>query len=240
MVKRLEYGLFVLLALISSLISAVFGLGTALFVIAIGSYLLPVKEAIALATILFTAGTSIRTIVYWKHIDWRLTLVMTVFSVPCAYLGASLLAVTPTDLLKKLLGSMALFYVATSFFGWTPKIHIGRLGIAVGSASYGFVSGLLGTGNIIKAMIFDHMGFRKEAFVGVMAATSVLANFAKVASYARNGLITEDHMLTSVGLIVSIVTVTVAGRNLLQRVSAEHFRYGMLSILTIVAVGLFF
>lgn len=234
----MDYAVFVGIALISSVVSAVFGLGTALLVIAVGSCILPIKETIALATILFTAGTFTRTFVYREHIDWRLTALMTVFSVPFAYLGASALAVAPVDLLKTSLGSMALLYVVMAFSGWRPKFEMGRAALILGSAGYGFVSGLLGTGNVIKAIVFDHMGLRKEAFVGVMAATSVLANLTKIGSYVADGLIGERHLLPAAALVFCIVAVTILGRTLLQGVTPEHFRTGVLLILAAVSIGL--
>lgn len=236
----MDYAVFVGIALISSIVSAVFGLGTALLVIAVGSHILPIKEAIALATILFTAETCTRTFLYRAHIDWRLTGLMTAFSVPFAYLGASALAVAPVDLLKTSLGSMILLYVVMAFSGWRPKVEMGRTALILGSAGYGFVSGLLGTGNVIKAVVFDHMGLRKEAFVGVMAATSVLANFTKIGSYVADGLIDERHFLPGVGLVFCIVAVTLLGRVLLKRVTPEHFRTGVLLILAAVSISLFF
>ena len=63
--------LFVLLGCTASIISAVFGFGTALIVLAVGSHIIPVKDAIALGTVLFTASTVLKTVLFGKHIDWR-------------------------------------------------------------------------------------------------------------------------------------------------------------------------
>lgn len=234
----MDFGLFVAIALVSSVISAVFGLGTALLLITLGSYILPIRETIALATVMFTAGTLARTLLYRKHIDWRLTMTITAFSVPCASLGALALATAPTDLLKISLGIMALIYVVMALSGWQPNVRVGPVALMFGSAIYGFVSGLLGTGNVIKAVVFDHMGLRKEAFVGLMAATSVVANVAKIGFYASSGLITPTHILPGIGLVGCALVGTFAGRILLKRVAPEHFRVGFLFVLAVVSLGL--
>lgn len=236
----MEYALFVVLAFASSAVSAVFGLGSALLVIALGSYLLPIKETIALATILFTAGTVMRTVAFRQHIDWQLVVLMTVFSAPFAYLGALALTTAPTTALKVSLGAMCLAYVAMGWSGWKPKLEVNSLVLALGSAAYGFVSGLLGTGNVIKAVVFDHMGLRKEAFVGVMAATSVVANFVKIGSYWQAGLFTSHHVLPGVGLVLTAIAATFLGRLVLKRVAAGHFRTGVLIILAAVSISLIF
>lgn len=230
--------LFVGIALVGSTLSAVFGLGSALLVIALGSHILPIQETIALATVMFTAGTLSRTIVYRHHIDWRLTALMTTFSVPFAYLGAMALAVAPVEFLKISLGSIALLYVGLAFSGWKPRFAVGRGIIALGASAHGFMSGLLGTGNVIKAIMFDHMGLRKQAFVGLMAATSVVANFAKISRYITDGLISERHIVPSIGLVICVIISTIVGRLLLKRVPPDHFRNGVLLVLTAASIGL--
>ena len=71
-----------------------------------------------------------------------------------------------------------------------------------------------------------------------MAATSVLANFTKIGTYVADGLITDKHVLPGIGLVLSIVTATLVGRLLLNRVTPEHFRIGVLLILAAVSIGL--
>ena len=65
------YLAFICIGFGSALISAVSGFGTALIFLAIGSYLLPVKEAIALSTVLFLASTLTKSFVFGRHIDWK-------------------------------------------------------------------------------------------------------------------------------------------------------------------------
>ena len=82
---------------------------------------------------------------------------MAVTSLPFAYFGASLLADVPADILRRPLGAMTLTYLALSIFKLFPRIKIGTAGLVAGSAAYGFVSGLLGSGSLIKAIIFREM-----------------------------------------------------------------------------------
>ena len=133
--------LFILLGFFASLVSAIFGFGTALLVLAIGSHILPVKEAIALATALFAASTITKTILFRKHIDWRVAGFMALASLPFAFAGASLMVQMPTEVLKQSLGAMILLYIILSRFKHLPAIKIGTIGLLAGSATYGFVSG---------------------------------------------------------------------------------------------------
>jgi uncharacterized membrane protein YfcA len=207
-------------------------------VLAAGSYILPVKETIALATVLFAASTVTKTLLFGKHIDWRVAGTMALGCLPFAYLGASLLAEVPADLLKRLLGIMVLAYLALTTFKLLPKFTIGMPGLIAGSAAYGFVSGLLGSGNLIKVIIFREMNITKEAFVGAMAATSVLSNMAKLSAYSQTGILTADMAWPMAGLIVSAVLSALIGRHFLRKVSVGQFGYGVQIVLGVCAVGL--
>ncbi len=234
----MEYIAFVVLGFVASIISSVFGLGTALVVLAVGSHVLPVKETIALATVLFAASTLTKTLLFRNHIDWKTAGIMAICSLPFSYLGASLLVVVPADALKRLLGVMVLLYLAMTVFKLQPRFKIGIRGLVAGSAAYGFVSGLLGSGNLIKAIIFREMSITKEAFVGAMAATSVLSNFAKLTAYSQSGILTAEMAWPIAGLIVSAATVALIGRFLLQKISAVQFGNGIQIVLAVAAIGL--
>jgi hypothetical protein len=230
--------LFILLGFVASLVSAVFGFGTALLVLAIGSHILPVKETIALAAVLFATSTIAKTIVFGKHIDWRVAGLMAIASLPFAFAGASLMVHMPTDVLKRSLGAMILLYIIATRFKHLPALKIGTSGLLVGSASYGFVSGLLGSGNIIKVVIFREMRLSKEAFVGSMAATSVLSNLAKLTAYTQSDLLGRELAVVIIGLVTAVLLAVFIGRRILRAMDGKQFEAGLQIILAVSAVGL--
>jgi uncharacterized membrane protein YfcA len=235
---EIEYLLFVLLGFFASIVSSVFGFGTALIVLAIGPYLLPVKQTIALATVLFVASTATKTALFRNHMDWKVVGTMAVASLPFSYFGASLVVDLPADLLKRLLGGMILVYLLLSVFKRFPKFRIGTSGLLVGSAAYGFVSGLLGSGNLIKAIMFREMNITREVFVGVMAATSVLSNVAKLVAYTRAELLHAGLAWPMLGLVCGAVIVAIVGRRLLGKLNASQFEKGFQLVLAVSATGL--
>ena len=235
---EIEYLLFVLLGFTASIVSAVFGFGTALIVLAVGSHILPVKEAIALGVVLFAASTILKSLLFRGHIDWKIAGIMAITSLPFAYLGASLLADLPADLLKRLLGAMILSYLVLTQFNLFPKIKIGTAGLIGGSAAYGFVSGLLGSGNLIKAIIFREMNITKEAFVGAMAATSVLSNTAKLTAYTQSDLLHSGHAWPVIGLVLAATIAAFVGQRILRNISVGSFEVGIQAVLAISAVAL--
>jgi uncharacterized membrane protein YfcA len=216
----------------------VFGFGTAILVLAVGSHILPVKETIALGTVLFTASTVTKTFLFAKHMDWKTVTIMSLVSLPFAYLGAELLIGTPPEIAKRLLGAMVLLYLLVSNIKRLPAIQVGTMGILIGSAGYGFISGLLGTGNIIKVVLFREMKMSKEAFVGSLAATSVLANLAKLYSYGSSGLLTDEMLVPAISLIIGVVIVATIGRSILSKLNVRVFELGVQILLGVAGIAL--
>ncbi|MEY8830974.1 hypothetical protein AB9K34_21595, partial [Sedimentitalea sp. XS_ASV28] len=96
----------------------------------------------------------------------------------------------------------------------------------------------LGSGNIIKVMLFREMKITKEAFVGAMAATAVLSNIVKLTSYIRTDLLTIDMAWTALALILVAVAVALIGRLFLKKLSAHAFQTGVQVLLGIAAIAL--
>jgi len=233
----MSYLLFVIAAFAASLISGIFGFGTAMFVLAIGPHLIPVEQAIALAAVLFAASTITKTILFRKHMDWKIVGVMALSSMPFAYAGGVLLSYMDPLLTRRLLGLMILSYLALSYFK-PPKLKLGLPGIAVGAASYGLLSGLLGTGSVIKVVMLRELNITREAFVGAMAATSVLASCAKIVAYSQSGLLTLDLWPTILGLCVAAISASFIGRRYLGKLSVTGFDIGVRVLLAIAAIAL--
>lgn len=235
----MEQIVFILIAFVASFASAIFGFGSALLVLALGSQVLPVKETIVLATVLFTASTITKSALFGRHIDWKTVSIMSFASLPFAYLGARLMAVAPAEVLKPALGSMILIYLGLSLAKRLPSVQIGLPGLFIGSGLYGFVSGFLGSGNVVKVILFREMKISKEAFVGAMAATAVLSNIVKLTTYAQTGLLTSDMAPTAVALVGVAVVVALAGRFVLKKMNAQTFQTGVQVLLGVAAIALF-
>ena len=119
-----------------------------------------------------------------------------------------------------------------------PGFKIGTVGLVAGSALYGFVSGLLGSGNLIKVVMFREMHITKEAFVGAMAATSVMSNFAKIFSYTQSSLLHTGLMWPARALVASAVVAAFVGRAVLHKIGIKTFDAGVSLLIGIAAVAL--
>ena len=234
----MEYLLFILAGFVGATISAVFGLGTALVLLTVGSFLLPVKEVIALSAVMFAVSTILKTWIFRRQIDWKLVILMSLVSIPFAWLGADLLIWLPDLWIEKLLGAMVLAYLLVSAAGWRIRAGRNTGWILCGSAGYGFMSGLLGSGGLIKALMFREMGLNKEEYVGAMAATAVLATLVKLHVYWADGLLGSQHMMPALGLVGATLVAVPLGRTILGRLKPGHFETGLNFLLATAAIAL--
>jgi uncharacterized membrane protein YfcA len=235
-----EYWLFVLLGLAATLVSAVFGFGTALIALSLGALILPVKEVIALSAVLFAASTLTKSVLFRSAIPWPMAIGLSLVSLPFAWLGGLLVDALPADLLRRLLGLMVLVSLGISWLRGKPLASPGAGLLIAGSGAYGFVSGLLGSGNLIKAILFRRMALRQEGFVGIMAATSVLANGGKLLAYAQVGLLPAEQWPLMAVLVLVAVLAVFLGRMFLRRMESRWFEAGLQVIMAISAVLLLF
>lgn len=234
----MEYLLFIVLGFFASVIAAVFGFGSAMVMLAFGPYLVPAEQAVALAAVLFGASTLTKSLLFRQHMHWRTVLIMALASVPFAYLGGLLMPSLPPGVLPRLLGLMILLYLAINRFDFLPRFRIGTAGLIGGAAAYGLTSGLIGSGNVIKVVMFREMNISRESFVGAMAATSVLASMAKATAYWQSGLLNPGLALPMLGLVVVAVGAALFGRSALRKISSRGFDAGVQLLLLVAAIGL--
>jgi uncharacterized membrane protein YfcA len=232
--------IFLILAFVVSIISATFGFGSAIILIPFSSFLLPIKKAIAIVTIFFIAGNLSKIIIFRKHIDWKTTFLIWVGAVPMVFIGAYLMVIAPSEIIKKVLGIIILLYVINDYFNLTKHIKLNKIAIAGAGGAYGFFAGIIGTGSAIKAALLTHLGLRKERFIAVMATSAILLNIIKTVIYSKFALISHTDIPLIIGLILCAFGGAYVGRNLVKKINPDTFKKIILIILVIVSIKLLF
>ncbi|WP_085907259.1 sulfite exporter TauE/SafE family protein [Kiloniella majae] len=236
----MEPYIFITIAFVGSLISAIFGLGSGFIVLSLGSLFIPIKDCIALTTILFMASTFTKTILYHQYINWRLSAIIALGSIPFSWLGAETLASIDPEPLRPLLAGFIILSVIINSLGIKLSLPK-RTSIALSTAAlYGYVSGLLSSGNPIKALALDRMGFEKQSFIGVMAATALGVNITKLISYSGNNILRPEHYPLGAALIMISIASALIGKKLIHGIESDKYRQGLSIILIFSAITLFF
>lgn len=225
---------FFLLAFVATLLSTVVGFGSGILLVAGGTLFFEVKWSIALATHLFLFNTWWKTVGLWPHVEKRIALTILITALPATWLGARFLLESSGIWIERILGLIILvdLLVDTMSRRRTRGSHdredkqaSGKLSgskVALTGAAYGWLSGAVGSGSVVKAMVFRRAGWPHQTFVATMAATALLLNILKVAVFWKARLVGPSDVPWIAGLLaVSWLGVGV-GRRWLASIQPGH------------------
>lgn len=231
--------LFALVLIIGSLftsaITAAFGLGGGIAMMALLAGALPLAVVVPVHGVIQLGSNSGRAIVQRRHIVWRIVLWLGVGAVFGAWIGGYAVAGLPDRPLKLALALFVLWSVwgAKPKFQRLPAYAIGVAGVA--SAAVSMVFGATGplVAALLNPLIKDRFGL-----VATHAASMVLQHLLKIAVF---GLLGFD-FLPWLPLIAAMVATgfigTLAGTHLLRRMPETMFRIGFKTVMTLLALDI--
>ncbi len=232
--------IFLLIAFLGSIVAGSIGFGIAIIVVPLSSLVLPIKKAAVIVNIAFAAMNLSNLIIFRKHANWKLILIISLGAIPATILGSTLLVYAPTRLLEILLGLIAILYIINDHFNFLKNIKLNNYGIAGGGALYGFFSGIIGTGDIIKAIFLTHIGLRKENFIATMAGSAIINNIVKAIVYTKFALMTKTDIPLIIALVVCAILGVSIGQRFVHKVSSETFKKMVIAVLFVASIKLLF
>jgi uncharacterized membrane protein YfcA len=213
----------------TSALTASFGLGGGLALLAIMTALLPPAAVIPVHGVAQLGSNASRLLLQWKSVVWPIVAWFALGSAAGVALGARLYVEVPENLLRGLIGA----FVLASIYGPKPK------GFAPGKTTY-FATG---AASAVLSMFVGATG-------PITAAMVKVANLSKLNTVATHaGAMTAQHALKSVAfgfvgfaytdwapMIAAVVTAgflgAAAGTRLLHTMPEEKFRRGFTLVLT--------
>ncbi len=228
-VSAMAAAIVVLSSFFTSALTASFGLGGGLALLAIMGALFPPAAVIPVHGVAQLGANSSRLILQWKSVVWPIVLWFLAGSLLGSIAGARLYVEIPDALLKALIGAFVLITV----YGPKPK------GFAAGKKTFF----LTGAASAVLSMFVGATGPIAAAMVGVAR----LDKLKTVATHA--GAMAGQHLLKSVAfgfigfayadwaaVIIAVVIAgflgAAAGTRLLRDMAEEKFRKGFTLVLT--------
>ncbi|MGI2904426.1 sulfite exporter TauE/SafE family protein [Tolypothrix sp. VBCCA 56010] len=182
-------------------------------------------------------GNAHRIVLFWRYIDWNLTL----WYIPGAIVGAMLGAYTFTqihlDWLQLLIG---VFLVISIFgFGLEQKettFKVKAWYILPAGFVKAFVSGLIGTTGPVLNAFYLNYGLVKEELIATKATHVVIIHLVKILTYATFGVLSPQ--IIAIGLIIGLVAIPAnfLGKYILNKINAQQFRSIVLATMAISGV----
>lgn len=184
---------FLILAFCSELFGTLSGVSSSALFVPIGIVFESVQLTLVLTACLHVIGNSTRILMYWRHIDWKLTLQFGLPAIVLTGLGAQLSSYLPKNLFSLILG---FFLVVIAFIFWfvqDTKIGTHKLSSYFSGGLSGFLTGAIGSGGAIRSLALSAFNLAPLVFT----ATSTLIDFGgdilRLQIYLKKGYLDQAH-----------------------------------------------
>ncbi|MFQ5462783.1 MAG: sulfite exporter TauE/SafE family protein [Phycisphaerae bacterium] len=229
-------------ALITSIISAILGMGGGVTLLAILLSFVTHAEAIPTHAAVQIASNSTRVLAFIDNVDWNAFLRFTLGVLPGGALGFFLLwqlgdPGASEPYLKTLVGGYILLA------SWIPRggsveqragvwWDFPLMGLAAGTAAL-----TVGAVGPLIAPLFARRDFVKERLIATKAMCQLTTHFMKIPAF----VLLRDLDLNKLGLlavvmIVAVIPGTLIGKRLLRGIAERHFRVAFRIVLTLAGL----
>ncbi len=229
-------GLLMLLAsFATSALTAAFGLGGGLALLAALSFVLPVAALIPVHGLVQLGSNVGRVVVQRRAVSWRVVPPFLAGGAIGALLGARFVVTLPEPVLLTALG---LFVLAITLLRLPRLAAIGPVGFAVAGFGTTFLTMFFGATGPLNAAVLSKTFADRMTLVGTLAAITAVQHALKGLAFLSLGVALAPYA----GLIAGMVAVgflgTLAGTAWLRRTNEARFRQALTALLVLVSLDL--
>ena len=228
----LDAGLLVAASLVTSFISAAFGIGGGFTLIALLALVLPPAALIPVHGIVQLGSNAGRVGIMLKQVVWRPVLPFVIGTVIGASLGAMVVVQLPPWAVQLALGIFIIWVV----FAKLPPIQ--QRYILLGGIVSSFLTMFFGaTGNFIAAMV-KSMNLDPVPHVATHSLMMTFQHFVKVLIFGLIGFQFGPYMILIIGMLISGFIGTIIGSRFLTKAGGRYFKPVLNTILSLAAARL--
>jgi uncharacterized protein len=222
-----------LVSFIAWFFSMLSGGGSPLVLIPLVSLWFGAQAVAPVITVGMLVGNSQRSLFFWRHIDWNVTLWHVPGTLVGAIAGAYVFKWIDLEWLQAIVGILLIVMAANAIAGKTTlALTIRAWYFLPLSLVNAFVSSLVGSTGPILNPLYLNYGLEKEDLIATKSVTVTLMHTLKLISYTFLGILSWEYI--GYGLVIGLAAIPAnwLGRHVLRHMSREQFRH---AILTFVA-----
>ena len=228
----LDAGLLVAASLVTSFISAAFGIGGGFTLIALLALLLPPAALIPVHGIVQFGSNAGRVGIMLKDVVWRPVLPFVIGTLIGAGLGAMVVVQLPPWAVQLALG----IFIIWAVFAKLPPIQ--QRYILLGGVVSSFLTMFFGaTGNFIAAMV-KSMNLYPVPHVATHSLMMTFQHFIKVLIFGLIGFQFGPYIILIIGMLISGFIGTIIGSRFLTKAGGRYFKLVLNTILFLAAARL--
>lgn len=214
---------------LTSALTAAFGLGGGLALLAVMGAVMPPEAVIPVHGVAQLGSNASRLALQWRSVVWPIVLWFSAGSLIGAVIGARLFVELPELLLQALIGAFVLLTVyGPKPRGFSPGA---RTFFATGAAS-AIISMFVGATGPIAAAMLGVARLEKLKTVATHAGAMAAQHLLKSIAFGAIGFAYRDWAAVIVAVVISGFLGAAAGTRLLRRMPEEKFRRGFTIVLT--------
>ena len=220
----------------TSALTATFGLGGGLAMLALMGIFVPVAALIPVHGAVQLGSNSGRAWHQRAHIRWEIAAPFIAGSIIGAIVGAFIVIQLPDAVMKLVLG---LFIIGITWATIPGMDRVGRAGLAVASALLAVLSMMLGaTGPLLSAILAQIIPGDRKALVATMAGGMAVQHVLKIIVFGLAGFAFAAWLPLVAAMIVSGYFGTLYGSRLLERIDEATFKRWFRIGITLLALDL--
>lgn len=227
-------GALVALSLVTSAITATFGVGGGSLMIAVIVLVFPPVVAVPVHGLVQLGSNAGRAVMMRAHIQWRFAVWFIVGTIPGTFLGAGVATLLPAQVLT--FGIAA--FVLWSAWSPQPKPDVrGRTQTTIGGFGAGLLGTVTGVGGPLVAAMLRFLPDRHQ-IIATHAAIMTVQNGFKAVAFAAFGFAFASYLPLVAAMIVTGLVGTSIGGRLLRGINEQRFRLGFKLTLSAIALSL--
>ncbi len=225
-------------SLLTSMLSAAFGLGGGVALLAIMTLFLPITSVIPLHGVIQAGSNLSRLALLLQYVDWRTVTAFTLGTLLGVAAGSLVLIELPTGLPELILG----LFIVWTLSGLQPRLATGRrqAALTLGGVGTGFATLFVGATGPLVAAVLRILRLQRHRHVATFAACMVLQHLTKIVAFALLGFSLAPWLPFLAGMLMTGLLGTWLGRQVLDRLDEAVFRVVLSGILALLAARLIY
>ncbi|GJL92319.1 TSUP family transporter [Hyphococcus sp.] len=228
-------GLVIVASFFTAALTAAFGLGGGLALLAVMSAVFPAAAVIPVHGAAQAGANAGRLYLQRKDVVWRIVAIFSLGGLVGAGLGGRLAVDAPVWLLRGGVGAFILFTV------WGPKPKSFAPGVwtfFLTGVAAGFLTMFFGATGPIAATMLSATALARLNIVATHAAAMVIQHVTKITAFGLLGFAYTEWAWLIAAILISGFAGTYAGTHYLRAMPEATFRRGFKAILTAIAIYL--
>lgn len=232
--------IFLIIAFVGSIVSGILGFWAVPIVLGFSSEIIDVKKIIALMSIYLLAWNLSKAILFFKFVDWKLSLKVMLVSLPFSIFWAYYMIVAPIDIIKIVLWIFLIIFSLNKLFSLIKIKNIWNPAIFLFSSVFWFIDWVIWAWWPVIWIMLSYMKISKETFVAMVAVPTVIISIVKIWIYSSEWFFQKEDATLIISLIVIAFLGTYIAKFILKLINPEVFEKIVLVLLTIMWIKLLF